>query len=540
MELIKASKKILLRITSSVFFTLFIASCSYEGKIVQVDDVMYEVKNGNAVVVGYAIGSRNTSISIRSRILNKYNVIGIANNAFANIDAEFVNISDGVKYIGNKAFANCTQLHTIIIPKSITEIGNGSFINCRGLLRIEFPDSLTKIADSLCYNANLHSVVLPKMVKSIGKSAFENNHFHENGTVYLPDSIEYIGDFAFCRAGISSLILPSSLKKIGKGAFLHNKYLGDIFIPESVEYIEADAFRGCFIDNIVVSNNNKQYKIINGCLVDAAEKTLVSITSKAYNSEVLKIPYGIEELGYYAIYNYKNLEFYGIKKIILPETIKKLYRQSFVLYPLEMSIEEFVIPASVEYIEEGFIDNYKAFMEIKVNPKSKNFKVIDDVLYDKSCTRLIYYSPRKENTFFQVPSSVRFIDREAFSNCKYLKELNCGKNVHVINDYTGDGHKLSKIECPGVDSLMRYAFKGNGVLTYVFSDKIRYIHCSNLRRTKKIYCNASEPPMIGGISENETWNKDLLHIYVKPEDIYNYQNDETWRRVSTIHILDNE
>ena len=47
-----------------------------------------------------------------------------------------VNIPDGVTYIGEYAFDNCSGLTSIDIPSSVTTIGVGVFNNCVGLTSI--------------------------------------------------------------------------------------------------------------------------------------------------------------------------------------------------------------------------------------------------------------------------------------------------------------------------------------------------------------------------------------------------------------------
>ena len=78
-----------------------------------------------------------------------------------------------VTSIGKSAFANCTDLSSIIIGNSVTSIGNGAFASCTGLTSITIPDSVKSIGEAaFAFCTGLSSITIPDSVKSIGESAF--------------------------------------------------------------------------------------------------------------------------------------------------------------------------------------------------------------------------------------------------------------------------------------------------------------------------------------------------------------------------------
>lgn len=56
-------------------------------------------------------------------------------------------IPDGIKSIGDYAFANCYGLSSITIPNSVTSIGIETFIFCKSLTSIKLPENITTIGN---------------------------------------------------------------------------------------------------------------------------------------------------------------------------------------------------------------------------------------------------------------------------------------------------------------------------------------------------------------------------------------------------------
>ena len=75
--------------------------------------------------------------------------------------------------IGRQAFAGCTSLESVTIPKSVTELGGFAFCNCRLLESITIPESVTKIGNSAFKGCrSLKSITIPESVTEIDSLAF--------------------------------------------------------------------------------------------------------------------------------------------------------------------------------------------------------------------------------------------------------------------------------------------------------------------------------------------------------------------------------
>ena len=160
-------------------------------------------------------------------------------------DVQYVEIPEGITFIKDVAFRECSRLQSIIIPDSIIKIGFHAFQYCSALQSVTIPDGVTEInsgAFSCC--TSLQSVTIPDSVTSISKSAFEGCTALQSVTI--PESITEIGYGAFwgCSA-LQSVTIPDSVTEIGYGTFWGCSALQSVTIPDSVKTIGKNAFSVC-------------------------------------------------------------------------------------------------------------------------------------------------------------------------------------------------------------------------------------------------------------------------------------------------------
>ena len=188
-----------------------------------------------------------------------------------------ITLPQGIKSIGNEAFAWCEALTSITLPQGVKSIGNRAFSSCHALTSITLPQGVKSIGDkafSCC--KSLTSITLPQGVENIGHNPFMgcNNlssvvcrspHFKvivkmlltsdekrlisywgKKKVVTVPQGVESIGNEAFyeCKA-LTSITLPQGVKSIGDGAFYECHALTSITLPQGVESIGDEAFSCC-------------------------------------------------------------------------------------------------------------------------------------------------------------------------------------------------------------------------------------------------------------------------------------------------------
>ena len=196
-----------------------------------------------------------------------YNIVKLGDYSFCNTLLSSINIPEGVKEVGQRAFAindnlsrvsfsngvesigwrcfeNDSLLSEIILPESLTKLGKEAFYGCSSLVDIKLPSQLTFLADSVFFDCrSLKSVNLDN-IKMIGSYAFR--HCESLSSITIPEGVEEIPSCAFyeCKS-LSSVRLPSTIKRIKGGAFSWCTSLSSINIPEGIEEFSFDAFLGC-------------------------------------------------------------------------------------------------------------------------------------------------------------------------------------------------------------------------------------------------------------------------------------------------------
>ncbi len=252
-----------------------------------------------------------------------------------------------VTKIGDRAFENCEELTSLIIPETVTRIDQRAFAGCTNLTEIKLGKGLKgnfKIGDKAFAGCNnIESVVIEgDNLSLLGgelyfiKDGIRYNVLYQNvvavapnnytGNVVIPATVEAgdtykvreIGDKAFkdCSGLVSiDLSKDANLEYIGWQAFSNCDGLTKITIPESVTGIDDYAFSGC--DNLETVDLSKA-------------KNLVNIYNYAfyncYNLQTLDLSNNksLEYIGDYAFY-----ECYGLTEITIPESVTTIGSKAF-------------------------------------------------------------------------------------------------------------------------------------------------------------------------------------------------------------------
>ena len=139
-----------------------------------------------------------------------------------------VTLNEGLKTIGDEAFAGCRNLKAICIPSTVNKIGSNICGNCIFLESI-------KVCEKNEYYISFNSNIIVnkanmQIIQGCYKSAF-------------PNTIKSIGERAFYGLPLLKTIeLPDSLVKISKKAFYGCINLEKISLPSSIQCIDDYAF----------------------------------------------------------------------------------------------------------------------------------------------------------------------------------------------------------------------------------------------------------------------------------------------------------
>ena len=156
-------------------------------------------------------------------------------------------IPKGMKEIPFRAFINCEDLTTVVIPDSVTCIVNAAFYGCSSLTEIVIPNSVTSIgAGAFSHCSSLKNIVIPNSVTQIGYNAFGFCTSLTN--IVIPNSVTSIGDRAFCCAPGRKLVIRNIRKLVTENeptTVKNASSLISITLPESLTELGKDVFLGC-------------------------------------------------------------------------------------------------------------------------------------------------------------------------------------------------------------------------------------------------------------------------------------------------------
>ena len=180
---------------------------------------------------------------IRELIIPK-NIRIVKQRAFKNCRyLKKVTFLEGTTLISEEAFAACTNLSKVHLPKTTLQmIEFKAFSECFQLYLINLCRPLKSIAGDCFYRCNFKRITLPDSLKILGERAFGSNN--NLASVNIPEGIGIINSKVFHCCAIKQIKLPESLKVIDFKAFASNKFT-DIEFPTQLLEISNEAFFKC-------------------------------------------------------------------------------------------------------------------------------------------------------------------------------------------------------------------------------------------------------------------------------------------------------
>ena len=283
----------------------------------------------------------------------------------------------GISSIPNSAFIDCSSLWKIVIPQGVTNIESSAFKNCTSLTTVIFETTIIEqisggFKQTACYGAfanctELRSITIPKSVQIIEPAAFLgcsklNSVEFENGSMLKEIQGGYYtsssyGAFTDCIS-LTSITIPASLEKIGTAAFLgcanlntvefesesklteiggdwyngetygydtHGAFqyctsLSHISIPSNCRAIRYAAFYGCSNLSSVEFENKSKLESIQGAYYHYNSTGYIGAFANCSKLTSIVLPSNLNEIGTHAFYKCDKLSsIYCMAKI--PPTI---------------------------------------------------------------------------------------------------------------------------------------------------------------------------------------------------------------------------
>ena len=218
-----------------------------------------------------------------------------------------------------------------------------------------------------------------------------------------------------------------------------------------------------------------------------------NIVSNTYsNRGVIEFDDEVTTIGNGAFYNCRRLT-----SIEIPNSVTSIGNHTFYGCSSLTSIE---IPNSITSIGEAAFMNCSSLESVTIpddvttiqSQAFMNCSSLESVAISNGVTEIGYEAFRECNSLENVtiPDNVTAIQQEAFISCKKLESVTIGNGITEI-----------------------------GYLAFA--------SCYNL---KSVYCKATTPPTLAGVSEVFNGNSSDCKFYVPTESVSAYKNAESWRK----------
>jgi len=374
------------------------------------------------VTVTYHFNKYNTKI--------KYPIRYIGENAFKNnTDLTSVNIPESILWIGSSAFSGCTGLTSITIPNSETGIGASAFAGCTGLTSITIPNSVTNIGDNAfarCLNlANINFNAECNSMGSSNNPVFEECPLLQN--LIIGESVKSIPEYAFKCSGLRNVTIPEQITSIGKGAFSKCENL------TKVNYNAID----CSSNYSAFSTNSASASLKIGDKV---------ITIPSY------------------IFSYWS----GLNDVVISNSVSYIGAATFRNC---IGLTEVTIPNSVVRIGDKAFADCSNLTTVNFNAKNCTFMGVnfDGTTFNNSPLQIVNIGNEvkiiPDRAFYElsteitIPESVTNIGEYAFTNCKTIiyNAQSCssiGKNAFINCTTLDIGNTVKTIPCDAFSSCL--------------------------------------------------------------------------------------
>lgn len=312
-----------------------------------------------------------------------------------------ITIGEGLKYIGDKAFAN-SPVKEANLPSTLRDISSTAFTGyssyCPFVNDIQPENHIRYIGKVAyqCVDRDLEEYTIKDGTVTLADELFEN--WQGNATTFhIPASVEQIGSRVFAGTQIKTLPEMPGLKRIGDEAFYQCKNLKKVTIPETVEYIGGGAFYGC--------------------------SNIWSLTYNAINAECERL---MES----------NIP---LEKIVIGDKVRRLPRGIF----SGREFTEVALPACLERIDDSAFYGCKNLTTINISDSIRY--IGDNAFYGCSSLKNIHWPLRLttigSRAFRQtaletisLPEGVTSVGDGAFYICPFAKTVYIPSTANVEGD----------------------------------------------------------------------------------------------------------
>lgn len=389
-----------------------------EDNIFYVPDSFSE--NGEKVtVIGAQAYANNTSLNGKEVVIPE-GITVIGRGAFQGSGITKVVIPSTVKSVAAYAFADCSELETVVFLSDVEVIAEHLFSGCSSLKYIQLPDSVKSIGDYAFAESGLASVEIGANVESIGAASFAGCENLTSLTFVSQTKLAFIGEgaFRYCSA-LKSLAIADSVENIGDYAFADCSSLTELYVSAGLEKMGAYVFS----NDLLLSN----VEFGEGAKVVGDYAFYTPYGSGGYyyqqNLKNVKIPSTVESIGVYAFAGciaLTEIDLSGVKSI----NAAAFFGTS--------ALKTVKLDGSMEYIGVG------AFL----NSAVESIDLSGVEYFDSQCFS-------GTNVMTGELTDAKVIGANAFYNCRNIREVNLPNVEYIYASAFFTPLKIDDVEVTG-------------------------------------------------------------------------------------------
>lgn len=234
----------------------------------------FELNNGYPNILDILAGSEIENLIISTEVSDNF-LSGYSRSGK-------IIVSEGVKSLGNSAFADCKYITDISLPESLESIGDYAFSGCSDLTEVNLPENLRSIGAYVFSECSaISEITFPGSLTSIGEVPFSKcaalskigGPFSPDGKTLVfngklvscapaatypdvfitGDQISSIGSKAFFGAQFKTIVISDKVTSLDNGALAGN--VDSLAILSHIDGMSAGIFESCRTKSLYFEND---------------------------------------------------------------------------------------------------------------------------------------------------------------------------------------------------------------------------------------------------------------------------------------------